>query len=94
MVTNGDRVAAAQIRLGQAERLMEEAKRILTYATRQRQVGQEGIRGHDTETGGTRSLSDGPGPVTSLNEPINGIYAGQIPDEVYIDEEDTEECDT
>jgi hypothetical protein len=75
MVTNGDRVAAAQIRLGQAERLMEEAKRILTYADRQRQVGQE----------------EG---IPSLNEPLNGIYAGQIPDEVYIDEEDSEECDT
>lgn len=34
-VSNSDRVAAAQIRLEQAERLVYEAKRILEYAKKQ-----------------------------------------------------------
>jgi len=87
MTRNGDRVAAAQIRLDQAERLMEEARKILNYADKNRQ--------DDTETGWTRSTTEEPAQGSvGFSEPVNGIYAGQIPDEVYIDEEDSEECDT
>jgi hypothetical protein len=79
-VDNNDRIAAALLRLEQAERLVSEARKIFTYAEKQT----------DNRRTDTSQRADRAAPG------VDGLYPGQLPDPEalikYEDEEDNVEC--
>ena len=78
-VTNDDRIAAALLRLEQAERLISEARKIFSYAEKMEEENNEGPRPDPCE----REIDE------------DGLYPGQLPDPekaIKYEDEEVEEC--